>query len=287
MTPLQWEIRKIVFANRDGSRTTQYQRRAMLFRFAGDIHKLGHRDTRITGLGNRHVDRAVGHWKRQGLSDATIKNRLSAIRWLGQKINKPNLGYDCNARFGLKGKPSTESSKARTLTVSATRKVADPYIRVSLKLQAAFGLRRSEAMKIQPRWADRGTVLVLKGSWTKGGRPRGIPIRTGYQRGVLEEAKRTAGNGSMIPAHKSYREHLYTWEHATRKAGLSKTHGLRHAYAQCRYRELTGWRSPHQGGPSRGALKDADRDSDIQARLQIAEELGHSRITITNVYLGR
>lgn len=83
------------------------------------------------------------------------------------------------------------------------------------------------------------------------------------------------------------REHLYTWEHATRKAGLSKAHGLRHAYAQCRYRKLTGWQSPHQGGPSRGAFKDADRNSDIQARLQIAEELGHSRITITNVYLGR
>jgi len=287
MTPLQWKIRKIVFANRDGSYATQYQRRAMLFRFAGDIHELGHRDTRVMGLGNRHVERVVDYWKRQGVSDATIKNRLSAIRWLGQKINKQNLGYDCNARFGLKSRPPTESSKAKTLTVSVTRQVADPYIRVSLKLQAAFGLRRSEAMKMQPTWADRGNKLVLKGSWTKGGRPREIPIRTGYQRGVLEEAKRIAGSGSLIPAHKSYRDHLHTWEHTTRKAGLSKTHGLRHAYAQCRYRELTGWPSPHQGGPSRGALKDAERDSDIQARLQIAEELGHSRIAITNVYLGK
>lgn len=100
MTPLQWDIRKIVFANRDGSRTTQYQRRAMLCRFAGDIHKLGHRDTRANGLGNRHVDRVVDRRKRRSFSDATIKNRLSAIRWLGQKINKPNLGYDCNARSG-------------------------------------------------------------------------------------------------------------------------------------------------------------------------------------------
>ncbi|GAB3112559.1 hypothetical protein GCM10027217_41860 [Pseudomaricurvus hydrocarbonicus] len=33
-------------------------------------------------------------------------------------------------------------------------------------------------------------------------------------------------------------------------AGLSKLHGLRHAYAQERYRELTGWNAPANGGPA-------------------------------------
>ena len=56
MTPLQWEIRNILKANRDGARTTQYQRHAMLFRFAGDLHQLGHRGLRLRGIGNRHVD---------------------------------------------------------------------------------------------------------------------------------------------------------------------------------------------------------------------------------------
>jgi site-specific recombinase XerC len=181
MTPLQWDIRKVLKANRDGARTTQYQRQAILFRFAGDVRKLGHRDTRLSGIGNRHVNRAVDHWKQQGLSDATIMNRLSAIRWLGIKIGKPNLGYDNNRAFGLNGRSHPTVSKAQRLTVSISRQVADPYIRVSLKLQAAYGLRRSEAMKIQPRWADRGDKLVLKGSWTKGGRPREVPIRTPYQ----------------------------------------------------------------------------------------------------------
>jgi len=286
MTPLQWDIRNVLKANRDGARTTQYQRQAMLFRFASDLQRLGHRGVRLPGLGNRHVDRVVAQWKSQGLSDATMMNRLSAIRWLGTKIGKPNLGYDRNRVFGLKGRSATSSSKAGKLTVAVTRQIDDPYIRVSLKLQAAFGLRRSEAMKIQPRWADRGDRLVLKGSWTKGGRPRAIPLRTAYQRGVLEEAKRIAKNGSLIPPHKSYRQHLHTWEHLTRGAGLSMTHGLRHAYAQARYRVLTGWPSPHEGGPARAALRGESRVQDHQARRQIAEELGHSRINITRVYLG-
>ena len=41
---------------------------------------------------------------------------------------------------------------------------------------SAFGLRREESLKIQPGWADRGDTLVLKDSWTKGGRSREIPM---------------------------------------------------------------------------------------------------------------
>jgi hypothetical protein len=41
---------------------------------------------------------------------------------------------------------------------------------------------------------------VLKGSWTKGGRPRTVPITTPEQRAVLDAAHRLAGSGSLIPA---------------------------------------------------------------------------------------
>jgi hypothetical protein len=259
----------------------------ILIRFAKDLKALGHRGLRLKGLGNRHVSNAVRLWKQQHLTDTTIMNRLSAVRWLGPKVGKPNLGHDSNQVFRLSGRAAPTVNKASRLTVAITQRISDPHIRCGLKLQAAFGMRREEAMKLRPKWADRGTKLILKGSWTKGGRPREIPIRTPYQRGVLEEAKRIAGNGSMIPAHKMYKQHLHTWEHVNRKAGLSKTHGLRHAHAQSRYQELTGWKSPLQGGPARDELKAERRQQDIEARRQIAKELGHSRITITYVYLGQ
>jgi Integrase len=65
-------------------------------------------------------------------------------------------------------------------------------------MQQAFGLRREESMKFQPRYADRGNCIVLKGSWTKGGRPRTVPITTPEQRTVLEHAHRLVGAGSLI-----------------------------------------------------------------------------------------
>jgi hypothetical protein len=75
-------------------------------------------------------------------------------------------------------------------------KVTDPSVRLSLRLQTEFGLRRAESLKIRPAWADRGDRLVLKDSWTKGSRPREIPIRTEAQRVLLDKARRSLGVGA-------------------------------------------------------------------------------------------
>ena len=120
---------------------------------------------------------------------------------------------------------------------------------MSLELQQAFGLRREEAIKFIPSYADRGDHIQLKPSWTKGGKARTIPVRTEAQRQVLDRAHQLAGKGSLIPSTKNYRQQLRIYEAETARAGLSKMHGLRHAYAQTRYEELTGWKSPAAGGP--------------------------------------
>ena len=81
----------------------------------------------------------------------------------------------------------------RTVSAEALAKVRDTYIRMSLELQQAFGLRREESIKFVPSYADRGDRLVLKDSWTKGGKAREIPIRTDAQRQVLDRARQVAG----------------------------------------------------------------------------------------------
>ncbi len=158
---------------------------------------------------------------------------------------------------------------------------------MSLELQQAFGLRREEAIKLSPSYADRGDRLVLKDSWTKGGKAREIPVRTPEQREVLDRAHRLAGRGSLIPPAKSYRQQLRIYERHTANAGLSKLHGLRHAYAQRRYQELTGWQAPAAGGPRAETLAAEQRALDRQARLVVSQELGHDREQVTAVYLAR
>lgn len=71
------------------------------------------------------------------------------------------------------------------------------------------------------------------------------------------------------------------------RAGLSRMDGLRHAYAQNRYEELTGWKTPAAGGPGSRALTPEQPAADPQARLTISRELGHECEGITASYLGR
>ena len=91
----------------------------------------------------------------------------------------------------------------------------------------------------------------------------------------------------MIPSGRSYVEQVKLYERQTAAAGLHRLHGLRHAYAQERYRELTGWPSPAAGGNSSAKLTREEKGIDRVARMTISMELGHGREQITGVYCGK
>ena len=162
-----------------------------------------------------------------------------------------------------------------------------PYSAMSLRLQALFGLRLEESLKIQPRIADRGDKLILNASWCKGGRTREIAIRTEAQRQLLDAAKALARGGSLVPAKRSYKEHLRQFGMQCDQAGIHKVHGHRHCYAQERYITLTGWACPTQGGPTSKQLTPEQKRIDKQVRKKISRELGHGREQIVSIYLGR
>ena len=161
-----------------------------------------------------------------------------------------------------------------------------PHVRMSLRLQAAFGLRREESIKFQPCSADRGDHIAIKGSWAKGGRDRTVLITTPEQRAVLDEAHRLAGQGSLIPSHTTYIQQRHVYDGQCKAAGMSNMHGMRHRYAQMRYEVLTGWRPPAAGGLSMVQLDSSQHLLDQQARQQISRELGHERVKVTAIYLG-
>ena len=165
--------------------------------------------------------------------------------------------------------------------------VSDPFTALSLRLQEAFGLRREESIKLRPTWADRGDVLHLKASWTKGGKERDIPIRTEAQYAPLQESKQLAGAGSFIPVEMSYRDQLNRFKAQAAQAGIERVHVLRHHYAQTRYAELTGRKAPAAGGQTSKQLSADQKVIDWQARLTISRQLGHEREQITAVYVGR
>ena len=201
MDKLNWDLRQICNRNKDGAFGTQAARWRSLDLMA--------RELRAGSLKPRHVEALLNCWQGAGLAPGTLKNCLSHLRWWAEKIGKPSLLPKDNTALGVaERRYVTNESKACALD-ERLREVRDPHVRLSLELQAAFGLRREEALKFQPSYADQGDHLVLKPSWTKGGRGREIPLLGEHQRELLARAHQLAGRGSLIPPQRSYIEHPY------------------------------------------------------------------------------
>ncbi|HEP8418105.1 integrase [Diaphorobacter sp. JS3050] len=287
MDDLTYTLRQLCQRNRDGSHNTQADRMRSLSLAARQLRETGFRQMKASSLKGKHVQTLLDRWQGEGLSSGTIKNRLSHLRWWAEKIGKAGILPADNTQLGVaERRYVTNISKARELG-TGLEQVTDVHVRMSLQLQAAFGLRREEAIKFQPCYADRGDHIALKRSWTKGGRERTVPITTVEQRDVLQAAHRQAATGSLIPPHKTYIQQRHVYDGQCKAAGLSHTHGLRHQYAQSRYETLTGWPAPAAGGPPVRTLSDTQRTQDTAARQIISRELGHERLQVTAVYLGR
>jgi len=284
---LNHQLKQLCQHNREGSFGTQVRRERELTLIANQLHELGYRGMNDHSIKPKHVEALVEHWLETDVATGTIKNRMAAVRWWARKVNRQNVVACSNDHYGIPNRQFvTNISRAKSVVEADLAKVRDEHVRMSLELQQAFGLRREEAIKFITVYADQGDHLTLKPSWTKGGKARTLPVRTPGQREVLDRAHKLAGKGSLIPSNRDYRQQLRIYEGHTLRAGLSKMHGLRHAYAQQRYEELAGWKSPAAGGPPSKSLTREQRDQDHHARLIISRELGHERRQVVSVYLG-
>ena len=101
----------------------------------------------------------------------------------------------------------------------------------------------------------------------------------------------------MIPAEQNYREFR---QEAYREIGRHPVnfHGERHHYAQTRYRDLLGAECPVKAGIKHGRAHHEYLAKELgvsvahakmlyqEIRSEVARELGHGRIDVTNSYLG-
>lgn len=285
MKDLNYDFKNLCMSLPQGSRSTQAARFKILQMVSEHLHAEGFKLPSIKSLKPKHIDALLQRWKGEELSAGTLKNRMSHIRWWAEQVGKKSI-LKSNEDYGIPCREMHKGNKAQKLDLDKLQGIDCPRLKMAVRLQAAFGLRREEALKFQPRLADKGDCIALKASWCKGGRARVVPILNERQRDLLNEAHELVGSASMIPDDKKYIDHLNTYNHQVLQAGFSKLHGLRHNYAQWRYKQLTGENPPAQGGIKRAEMTPEQAHCDILARREISRELGHDRIDVTNVYLG-
>ena len=91
MKDLNHQLMKLCRQNRDGSFSTQATRSRILDLAANQLHELGFRQMKPTSIKPKHVNALIARWREQGISIGTLKNRLSALRWWAQKVNRESI----------------------------------------------------------------------------------------------------------------------------------------------------------------------------------------------------
>lgn len=287
MDALTFDLKNTWRRCNEGSFATQSNRQDMLRLMARDLKGAGFHLPSARSLKPKHVWTLVNLWKAQDISDGTICNRLSVIRWWAEKVGKPSVVLRTNEEYGVRVLRGDGKDKARKLDREKLARIDDELVRLSVEGQALFGLRREESIKFRPSFADRGDHVALKGTWCKGGRAREIRITHPKQREWLDRVHAACGKGALIAPERNYVQQLAVYEYQTVKVGLRNNHGLRHAWAQWRYKQLTGGiDAPARGGVDPRTFNGEQRLADLAARRSLTLELGHNRLEVTTLYLG-
>lgn len=263
-------------------------------------------------LAGRHVQHMIGRWQDRGLSTATVHNYLSFLRtfagWLGKHgmVREPEFYVGKDSPLAHRSQNAVEDKSWTAKNVDIAAKVDevtafDQWVGLQLELCAEFAVRPKEARHFRPHEAviprEAANVreaavfpdcetFVRVSHGTKGGRPRDIPLATASQRALIERLKVLVRPGKFVgnPDHTALQAQ-HRFYYVVRKLGISKkelgvvAHGLRHQKVNDVFGEESGGPSPVRGADERPPL-------DEEARKRAAHLLGHSRLQVTNCYLG-
>lgn len=273
------------------------------------LHKLGHKVQDPRNIGGRHVEIAVRYWwyGPRRLKPKTIEGYLNRLRVVCNKINKRGMVKTLK-QYLPEVSPedlvvSTVAKKSKSwneagIDISAKIEEADQLdwrFGIMIRLMLAFGLRRKEVLTCCPsNSASDGIVWRVNPGEAKGGRPRLIMIETQLQRDVIKFMNSRLKKGERLRWKKTPRglncdiaraEERYKW--LMKRLGMTLKesgvtgHGLRAQFAENDALRL-GIVPPTLSGDG-GEMSKLDLDV---IRSVVAENLGHSRKTITRYYYG-
>jgi integrase len=293
---------------------TQRARSETLFLAFGQLREdLGCKLNDVRIFATKHLRKLIALWIARGQGSATINQRLSILRSFARWIRKPGVVPSTNdlERIGFdpevakRVSVATQDKSWENIDKAALLAEIEKYdLRFGLifQLQDLFGLRKQEAIMFCPHeHHHEHSIKVWDGpplkSWehlgviagTKGGKFRQVPVTSEAQRELLARCEAAvARNDSMSGKERPLRAARRRYEKIAERFGITRKeigvtgHGLRHGYAHERHRQEFG-----QEPPVRDAAAQRTKGPVAKVkRSKVAEELGHSRASITAAYCG-
>lgn len=279
---LNEQIDKVFRHTRQGSIKTRYRYEDGMNHFAKFLAETFKKQN-LNKIENKHLQAYVEQMQESGYSKSYITTNLSAIRFFVDVRGGNSKKISINRELGVLPRTREDrvgSNKAwndtevKRFIEYANNKNEFRYADM-VNLSYSHGLRVHEVTRLDKSQLgdalEKG-FLTVKG---KGGLIRSIPLSN---KELVERLYKETKSGEKVFINKEEKTHkvinnlqvfIYNHNKEFRNSDKSLTfHGLRHAYAQRRYRELT------QKG-----------FNDYSARLKVSRELGHFRVEITDIYL--
>ena len=264
----------------------------------------------LRDIEREHVLEYGEHLKDQifdgNMSPAYGQNLLSAVNTtLDQARQDKECHVDAVHDAGLperSGITEQDHCVSKELHEETKDKVSD-RLGALMDLQREFGLRFKESSLLDAKKClediekyDR--INIDRG--TKGGQSRELELHNKEsQLEALQNAAKLQGDhDSMIPTDLTYEQFKNDCYNELKETDMNGFHGERHLYANDRYEQETGYPAPCRTDFKHGRdhlehmakdlgipYKEA-KELDHKARMEISEELGHHRLSVTNYYLG-
>lgn len=288
------------------SNQTIQKSKEILGEMASRLWRLGFKIKSLDSLNGKHFEAVVrDHWA-CGCSPKHMSAVMTELNKLDDWIKKPGLVKSKEAYLpevdGNEFLVSMVADRSKSWSengIDIHLKIAqadrkDHRFGLMLRMCLALGLRRCEVLQIKPWQDDRKVFFDIRPGIAKGGRARTIPYLDQAQKEVVDyvksQIKRSehlgwtdgaeTGASLLFRNEKRYSKYMAEIGISKSEAGVTG-HGLRAEYAEDM--SLLMGLIPATRGGTKGQVSKEDEDL---IRLQVSENMGHSRINVTNAYYG-
>lgn len=251
----------------------------------------------------KHFKALLELWISKGLSPSSLQGKTSVLRtfctWIGRpNMIKPLESYVEDVSLVRRSQIAQvdKSWVGNDVSFQDVLKQIDAYDQhagAQMRVIKAFGLRREEAVCLQPIRAmklgeDKQSIFVEKG--TKNGLKRYLPIDNDEKREALAIACQVAKvtDGHLGWDSLTLKQAVKKIANIMAKFGVTKKdlgvtlHGLRQEHLHNIHFEVTGEPCAVRGGKK----ENIDPELELKARHRMTMEAGHARLGITNAYAG-
>ncbi len=240
---------------------------------------------KLANVGEKHLRAYVDYRRQAGISEKTLKNDLTAIRFFHQCTGSRNMLPDNRE---LKIKKTPQGGKDRAWTAEEYQRMLDQAVKLgrqdvvdTMKLARLDGLRIHECTRLTVGHIEdalkENKFREVKG---KGGRVRSVPLnpelRPDLKRILEERGGNRASKILVEPGKKTHQEiksiQKFIYRHRNKFTDRDITlHGLRHVFARDDLEREVG------GSTNKREIR--------AAKERTARKLGHGRSEVTNIYL--